>query len=394
MRKLIPAILAAALLSGCPQEHDDTTSVSSGGNVAARDASSARAGTGRVTAPVPAHGPGAAHGGVVTPQRTGPSDALAAAPLATAARLPTDDANADGRSDLTWYRIRGDRRDIAHWRMNGAAVLQTTGPTEVKLGTNGILNGDFDGDRRVDQTWFNSAAGNRQLTLARQNASGGFELAYVASIGDGWFPSAAEDLNADGKSDLVWLDRARGLIAYWLMSGTTVLGTRLYTVDTNNYDFLGTGDFDGDGRGDLLWLGHRTNGPLYIWRGRADGNFDQLLVGDLSIAFEIQGTPDLNGDGRSDLVFTSYTNRTFSYWMMNGASVQSGGVIPIDRDRYEIAATGDYDGDGKGDIMWTTKSRFETASLYQWRGRGDGSFDSLFVAYYDHGTWQTLNRYE
>ncbi|NUO77341.1 MAG: VCBS repeat-containing protein [Lysobacter sp.] len=317
------------------------------------------------------------------------SAASDATPLA-AARPPRNDANADGRSDLTWTRVRGSERYIAHWRMNGASVQQTTGPTLITAGTTFVRNGDYDGDRRTDQLWFNAADNNRQLTLARQNETGGFELSYVATIGAGWGPYSSVDINADGKSDVVWLDKARGLIAYWLMSGTTVLGSKLYTVDTQNYDLIGSGDFDGDGRGDLLWLGHRTNGPLYMWRSRSDGAFDQLLVGDLSIAEEFGGIADLNGDGRDDLVFSSYSRANFTYWMMNGNSVQQRGSIPIDPVKYEIAAVGDYDGDGKGDIMWTTRAREETAALYLWRGRGTGAFDSVFVAYYDHGIWETL----
>lgn len=122
-------------------------------------------------------------------------------------------------------------------------------------------------------------------------------------------------------------------------------------------------------------------------RARTDGQFDQVRVGDLSIAFEFQGTTDLNGDGRSDVVFTSYTGRVLAYWFMSGDGVLQGGTIPYDRDGFEIASVGDYDGDGKGDVMWTTRARREDALLYLWRGRGDGSFDSTLVAQYDHGIW-------
>ncbi|WP_091632770.1 FG-GAP repeat domain-containing protein [Lysobacter sp. cf310] len=396
MRNFISAAIAAALLTGCPLEQGEVGAESNSGGIAAKNIPNAIAATGRMQATATARAPNSARGGMVKAVAFGPSDALemsaaqAATPFAAATRPAKDDANADGRSDITWFRVRGADSEVAHWRMNGATVLQTTGPTLVKPGSGPAGNGDFDGDRRVDQLWFNLSEDNRQLTLARQNETGGFEQTYIAAIGAGWAPNAIEDINGDGKSDIVWVDRARGLIAYWLMNGASVLDSRLYTVDTNNYDFLGTGDFDGDGRGDLLWLGRSTRGPLYMWRGRPDGHFDQLLVGDLSIAFQFDSATDLNGDGRSDLIFTSYSGRSFSYWLMNGAAVQQRGSIPIDRDNYAIAATGDFDGDGKGDVMWTTKAREATASLYLWRGRGDGTFDSQFVAYYDHTTWMTL----
>ncbi|SFK45099.1 Repeat domain-containing protein [Lysobacter sp. cf310] len=340
--------------------------------------------------------PGTAQGGVVKAVDLGPSDALAmpaawaATPLAAATRPAQGDANADGRSDITWIRTRpGGFQDVAHWRMNGTSVLQSTGPTQVWQGSAPVLNGDFDGDRRVDQLWFNTSDASRQLTLARQNESGGFEQSYIAIIGAGWAPSAAVDLNGDGKSDIVWVDRARGLMAYWLMSGPTVLSSRLYSFDTTNYNFFGNGDFDGDGRGDLLWASKSTR-TLYMWRGRPDGNFDQLHVGDVSAHFQFLGATDLNGDGKSDLVFTSFVLKLFSYWMMNGAAVQQQGSMNIDIEKHEIAGLGDYDGDGKGDVLWTGRSFSQSESLYLWRGLGNGTFDPRFVAYYDHSSWQPM----
>ncbi|WP_157499196.1 VCBS repeat-containing protein [Lysobacter sp. Root604] len=390
MRNLFSAAVAAALLTGCPLEQAKIATSSEGDAAMAKQVASAV--QARMPAAPSARAPGAAQGGVVQALGVGPTGAAAASPLATAVRPPNSDANADGRSDMFWLGGSSGTFHVAHWRMNGATILQMVGATVLPEGNYSIFNGDFDGDRRVDQIWFNPDAGNRRLLLARQDANGILAPTFVAGVGGAWLPSAVEDLNGDGKSDIVWVDKTRGQMAYWLMNGTAIAGSAVFGVDTANYDFLGRGDFNGDGRGDLLWLGHRTNGPLYMWRGRADGQFDQVLVGNLSIAFQFYGTTDLNGDGRSDIVFTSYTGRSFAYWLMSGDGVLQGGTIPIDRDRFEIAGVGDYDGDGKGDVMWTTKAQREDALLYLWRGRGDGSFDSTLVAQYDHSIWVPFQR--
>ncbi|NUO77342.1 MAG: VCBS repeat-containing protein [Lysobacter sp.] len=396
MRKLIAAATAAAVLTGCPQEPVERPANSQGAGIAAKDVADARPSMVGAPATAEARLPSAAQGGAVKAIAFGPSDAVALSaaaapsPIALAARPAQDDANADGRSDITWLRMRPApaATEVAHWRMNGTSVLQSTGPTPIWPGNTAALQGDFDGDRRVDQLWFNSSDSSRQLTLARQNESGGFQQSYIATIGAGWVPSAAVDLNGDGKSDIIWVDKTRGQMAYWLMSGASVLGSRLYTFDTANFNFFGNGDFDGDGRGDLLWMGKRTDGPLFIWRSRTDGHFDQQRVGDLSISFQFQGTTDLNGDGRSDLVFTSFVQRLFAYWMMNGPSVQQSGSMGVDIDKYEVAGLGDYDGDGKGDVLWTGRSFSQSEPLHLWRTVGNGSFESRFVTYYDHSTWR------
>ncbi|NUO77344.1 MAG: VCBS repeat-containing protein [Lysobacter sp.] len=395
MRKLISAAIAAVVLTGCPQQQDRNSAQSGRTPANAMPFGSAAA---QVTAAQPSVRPPAVmQGGVVKAMAFGPSDTLvisaasAVSPLATT-RPAQGDANADGRSDLTWVRRNGFYYDTAHWRMNGATVQQYTGPTRVVWKDNApALNADFDGDRRVDQLWFNANDPGRQLVLARQNETGGFEQTYIATIGDGWVPNAAVDLNGDGKSDIVWVDRARGLMAYWLMSGATVLGSRLYSFDTENYNFLGTGDFDGNGRGDLLWYGKKLDGPLYMWRGRTDGHFDQLYVGNPTIAYQFEGTTDLNGDGKSDLIFTAFSLKLFSYWLMNGASVLQRGSIGADTQHYQVAALGDFDGDGKGDVMWSGwSSEGNTEPLYLWRGLGNGTFESRYVTHYDNTYWRVM----
>ncbi|UHQ22673.1 FG-GAP-like repeat-containing protein [Lysobacter sp. 5GHs7-4] len=324
------------------------------------------------------------------PLRTAPQSDSTARTHATLAVAPGshNDVNADGRSDVFWVRSAVSVQAVAHWMMNGASVIGTTSPSQPPAGTNGVWKGDLDGDRRTDQLWFDSSAGKRSLIWARQ-VDGGVQPTHIATIGDGWLPGEIVDLNGDGKSDIVWIDRTRGLIAYWLMNGATVSGSRVYTYDRANFMLNASGDFDGDGRGDLLWTGGAGGPHVYLWRGRADGNFDQVYVGSIDYDWELEWTSDLNGDGRTDLIWTNRDNLV-AYWWMNGASVQGRGTLPADLGNYEIAATGDFDGDGKGDILWTTQDRDEQALLFLWRGRGDGRFDASYVAAYNRSTWLSL----
>ncbi|GAB3098527.1 FG-GAP-like repeat-containing protein [Lysobacter terrae] len=184
------------------------------------------------------------------------------------------------------------------------------------------------------------------------------------------------DLNGDGKSDLIWENVAQGSMAYWWMSGAAPIGSGVYSVGTP-YRITATGDFDGDGRADILWA-NTVNNTLYLWRSRGDGTFDSQYVASYASNWSIAGTADLNGDGKSDLLWEDRTQGMMAYWWMNGATATASGVYSVGT-AYRIFATGDFDGDGRGDILWANTVN---NTLYSWRSRGDGTFDGQYVASY------------
>ena len=84
-----------------------------------------------------------------------------------------------------------------------------------------------------------------------------------------------------------------------------------------------TGDFNGDGKTDILW--HNTNGDTSIWLMTASGTQMQVLAAtDLGVvpqSWNIAGAGDFNGDGRSDILWRN-TNGDTSIWLMTGNGPQ------------------------------------------------------------------------
>jgi hypothetical protein len=77
-----------------------------------------------------------------------------------------------------------------------------------------------------------------------------------------WSIVGTGDFNGDGKSDILWRDTS-GNTAVWFMNGATSIGGgSLGTVPTS-WSIVGTGDFNGDGKSDLLW--RDTSGNVAIW---------------------------------------------------------------------------------------------------------------------------------
>jgi hypothetical protein len=111
---------------------------------------------------------------------------------------------------------------------------------------------------------------------------------------------------------------------------------------------LVTGDFDGNGRTDLVWRNAST-GQTAIWLM----NGLSMASGAIVLAntnWEPTHVADFDGNGKSDIVWRNLSTGDTSVWLMNGLAMASGGSIT--NAGSAVVTTGDYDGNGKADIVW------------------------------------------
>lgn len=204
------------------------------------------------------------------------------------------------------------------------------------------------------------------------------------------------DIDGDGRTDLLWnrnfcvdCSVPDAAFAYWVMNGKAITGTAGFWYH-RDYIVEATGDFDGDGRTDILWrldVGISTIDHYYIWRNRGDGGFDGQYLASLQGA-NVSAVADIDGDGKDDLVLRGGSKGTFMrYWLLDGASIKRIGdayaVAPADD--FRITGIDDFDGDRRGDILWT---HVATGDMYLWRGKVDGHFeDGVYI-----GTGNTSGR--
>ncbi len=78
-----------------------------------------------------------------------------------------------------------------------------------------------------------------------------------------WSIAGVGDFNGDGKSDILWRHTS-GVNYVWYMNGVTLTGgDYIPTVPDMNWAIAGVGDFNGDGKPDILW--RHTSGVNYVW---------------------------------------------------------------------------------------------------------------------------------
>jgi Ca2+-binding RTX toxin-like protein len=157
------------------------------------------------------------------------------------------------------------------------------------------------------------------------------------------------DFNGDGKSDVLW-QNDNGGVAIWQMNGNQVTALGVGSLP-NDWHVVGIGDFNGDGKSDVLW--QNDNGGVAIWQ--MNGNqVTALGVGSLPNDWHAVGIGDFNGDGKSDVLWQN-DNGGVAIWQMNGNQLTALGVGSLPNDWHAVGI-GDFNGDGKSDVLWQNEN--------------------------------------
>ena len=147
--------------------------------------------------------------------------------------------------------------------------------------------------------------------------------AYPGLVDSTWQLKRTADFDGDGQSDILW-QHATGQVAIWYMSrGARVAEGYPGGRVPASWRIQATGDFDGDGRSDILW--RDDTGQLAIW---FEGKLEDAVrpaaypgYGDVAapvdLAWEVKGAGDFDGDGRSDILWR-HANGQVAIWNMAG----------------------------------------------------------------------------
>jgi hypothetical protein len=235
---------------------------------------------------------------------------------------------------------------------------------------NGIAGGGTLGLNLIDNGTIRDAVGN---PLAPNNAPASFLAPQTHAAGA--FPSGVtvEDVNGDGKADLLVANPSSNSVSVLLGNGNgTFQAARDVATDVRSQT-IAIGDVNGDGKADLVIGNDSATGAVSLLLGNGDGNFQPptaLAVGSVAYAAVVA---DLNGDGKADVAAANKMDNSVSVLLGNGDGAFKPQATFAVGGRPLALAAADVNGDGKPDLIAANSTGNAISVLL---GNGDGAFQA------------------
>ena len=313
--------------------------------------------------------------------------------------------------DILWQNTSGS---LVDWTMNGSDIVAGQELTyqgnpvtlDSSLSVAGV--GDFNGDGKPDILLRNTDGSLVDWTMNGSDIVAGQNLTYqgnAVALDSSWSVAGVGDFNGDGKSDILWRN-ANGSLVDWTMNGSDIVAGQNLTYQGNavaldrSWSVAGVGDFTGDGRSDILW--RNSNGSLVDWTMNGSdivAGQDVTYQGNavaLDSSWSVAAVGDFSGDGKSDILWRN-SNGSLVDWTMNGSEIVAGqqvtyqgSAVALDSS-WSVAAVGDFNGASISDILWRNTS----GNLAEWAMNGSTISSGQLLSYQGYSvnlgsTWHAL----
>jgi hypothetical protein len=302
------------------------------------------------------------------------------------------DLNHDGNPDIVCADYSNG---IRAWTGNGGTAW-TNAYTGSGLPTTdsymGIDLGDVNHDGNLDilSSGYYSAVGVR-IWLGDGGAGGSMNFVEASSglpfpLDDRWTNAIFAELNDDGNLDIVGAHYAGNGLEAWLgdggAGGTVDWTTASATLPSDNYINADAGDFNNDGKTDIL--AGFSNG-VDVWRNeRPDFNINSYQSASVNLPTtdtwaDVQ-LADVNNDGKQDIGFTSFQDQDkgLRVFLGNGQGIwtNSSAGLPV-TGSFSGMRFADINHDGTLDIVVAGEGGASSAGVHVYRGDGLGSWTEV-----------------
>jgi VCBS repeat-containing protein len=285
---------------------------------------------------------------------------------------------------------------------NGNFNAPLTSPGVANVGN--VIVGDFNGDGKADLATipavnFITYRGSPKISILLGNGSGSFGAATEYAVGSPYVAQpetlaispvaiASGDFNGDGKTDLVTLNNVVNQttkVSLLLANSNGGLDPQI-NVFTGSGSQILTGDFNNDQKQDIL-IANDTATNATVLLGNGSGGFSTPISSTVSSTINSAAAPfigDFNNDSKLD--YATYYSRTFgesavSISLGKGDGSFNAPIVSLPNSGeifFEGAVFGDFNGDGKLDFVSSVNNIFKPipGSFVAFLGDGTGNFSA------------------
>ena len=292
-----------------------------------------------------------------------PTFAVGASPIAQA----VGDFNGDGRADLAV--VNQGANSVSVLIGNGDGTFAAKTDFAVGLTPIAVAVGDFDGDGKLDIATANFVS--KTVSLLLGNGDGSFRPQTQIVLPTTPVSLAVGDFNGDNKLDLAVAteDLANDYVNILQGNGDGTFQAPVSTISDSapkgiaiameNISTLATGDFNGDGRTDLVIVNNKDStsqrsgvlsfgGSVSVILGNGDGTFQAPQKFAVGVSPRTLAVGDFNGDGRLDFAVGNFLSSSVSVFTNIGGNFSlttlAPGGAPLS------LAAGDFDGAGSTEL--------------------------------------------
>jgi hypothetical protein len=210
-------------------------------------------------------------------------------------------------------------------------------PTAARVAGIGDFNADGRSDvlwRRSDlrlEIWFAGEQGNSAKVSWLNSTGANGEPVDEPVTNPDWFVKGVGDFNGDGYSDIYWKHKDGG-VSVWYMKHAMHVGEVYPGPVDPTWEVQGIADFDGDGRSDVLW--RDGPGKLFLWfQGLPAGAAEPSWANQHGVTdpvWKVKALGDFDADGRADILWR-HDNGLVAIWRMAGGKyLGESAPLPVD----------------------------------------------------------------
>ncbi|QSX79147.1 DUF7948 domain-containing protein [Agrilutibacter solisilvae] len=156
------------------------------------------------------------------------------------------------------------------------------------------------------------------------------------------------DFDGDGKDDILWRNLRTGGNDLW-RQGNSALRIALSAVADVNWTVGGVGDFNGDGKADILWR-NLVTGSNELWRSGLVAQ-RQVIGGVSDTNWVVAGIGDFTGDAKADILWRNRVTGGNVMWPAANAATPTT-LTAVAALKWEVVGIGDFNHDGRDDVLW------------------------------------------